>query len=189
VQQIPAGVPVVLSIIVFLQHLALTRLVAPLRVVVHQEIRQQACLWVQPELMLQHCNGGVQNLLPFLCMLCVFLLVKLSSQQAVTMPRRSRGIETSRRLQCAHSKPHRARAKAGFGQARQACQIAVKDDDIDAGVRVVKINTAGPPADTDASIKVQHDTLHASVIVGHLLRCCSGMQDMIGIHYGSAELA
>ena len=84
--QVPAGVPVVLSIIVLLQHLALTRLVAPLRVVVHQEIRQQAGLWVQPELMLQHCNGGVHNLLPLLCTLCVFLLVKLSSQQPVIKP-------------------------------------------------------------------------------------------------------
>ena len=46
VQQIPAGVPVVLSIIVLLQHFALTGLVAPLRVVIHQEVCQQACLWV-----------------------------------------------------------------------------------------------------------------------------------------------
>ncbi len=84
--RIPAGVPVVLSIVILLQHLALTGLVAPLRVVIHQEIRQQACLWVQAQLMLQHCNGGVHNLLPLLCTLCVFLQVQLSNQQAVTKP-------------------------------------------------------------------------------------------------------
>jgi len=54
--------------------------------------------------------------------------------------------------------------------------MAVKDDDGDAGVRVVKINTPSPPANTDASITVQHDTLYALVMMGHLSRCCSGVQ-------------
>ena len=61
----------------------------------------------------------------------------------------------------------------GFGQA---CQIAVKDGDSDAGVRFGKTNTPSPPEGSNSSIIVQLDALHALVITGHLSRCCSGVQ-------------
>ena len=82
-----------------------------------------------------------------------------------------RGIETDRGLQCAHLEFHRARAKLGFGQARQACQIAVKHDDSDAGVRFGNTNTQSPPAGIACSI-----TVNVSVVMGRLSRCRSSVQ-------------
>ena len=70
-------------------------------------------------------------------------------------------------------RPYRARAHVGFGQA---CQIAVKDGNSDAGARVGKTNTSSPPEGSDSSIIVQLDALHALVITGHLSRCWSGVQ-------------
>lgn len=79
---------------------------------------------------------------------------------------------------------HRARAKAGFGQARQACQKAVKDDYGNASVRVGETKTPSPPADTDCSMVVECISDYGTPIK-MLLKCA----DIIVTCYGSAELA